>query len=429
MKSYFTVFCILLMFTLGTSIQANIIHVPADTSSIQGGINMAVDGDTVLVADAKYYENINFKGKKITVASHYLMDGDTSHISNTTISGSAPSHPDSGSVVYFISGEDTNSVLCGFTITGGTGTIATVYLDRIAAGIIVFQSGAKILHNKIEANTLNFGSIGGVGIGIEMIPSDITFVMDNEISNNTGISNGGYSFGGGIALRGDGGTCYIKNNNIHHNTISGNSVAGGGILAWLPGTTDEAKLIIENNSICYNEISLLNPPADALASGGGIACHTDARFIVRDNQINYNKVYGPSDLEGGGLSYWSLSVSDTNGLIINNEFIGNQVNQVSPSLKGGGGGMSISASPIISENIITNNVSNRAGGINLSHLQTNRKAFISKFEQNYSQIKSPVELAIRPVISKNIIRENTSLYSGGGIYLDAVSPLILKNIV
>ena len=99
-----------------------IINVPADQPTIQSAINASVDGDTVLVADGTYFENINFKSKAITVASHFLIDGDETHIDSTIINGSQPSHPDSGSVVFIEDSKDSNSVLCGFTITGGTGT-------------------------------------------------------------------------------------------------------------------------------------------------------------------------------------------------------------------------------------------------------------------------------------------------------------------
>jgi hypothetical protein len=100
------------------------------------------------VADGTYYENINFTGKAITVASHFINDGDTSHITNTIIDGSQPSHPDSATVVRFVSGEDTNSVICGFTITGGTG-IATTNA-RVSGGIGIYQSGAQINNNIID---------------------------------------------------------------------------------------------------------------------------------------------------------------------------------------------------------------------------------------------------------------------------------------
>ncbi|MGE5303950.1 MAG: hypothetical protein ACM3TN_11595, partial [Alphaproteobacteria bacterium] len=51
------------------SVQAATIHVPADQPTIQAAINSAVNSDTVLVAPGTYVENINFRGKAITVIS------------------------------------------------------------------------------------------------------------------------------------------------------------------------------------------------------------------------------------------------------------------------------------------------------------------------------------------------------------------------
>jgi hypothetical protein len=45
------------------------IHVPADQPTIQKAINVAANGDTVLVAPGTYVENIDFSGKVITVVS------------------------------------------------------------------------------------------------------------------------------------------------------------------------------------------------------------------------------------------------------------------------------------------------------------------------------------------------------------------------
>ena len=139
---------------LGFSLKANIINVPVDQPDIQAGINAASDGDTVLVADGIYIENINYLGKAITVASHFLTDGDTSHIANTVIDGSQPSHPDSGAVVTFISGEDTTSVLAGFTITGGSGTV--IANGKYGGGIHIFNSTATIRNNIINKITRRF---------------------------------------------------------------------------------------------------------------------------------------------------------------------------------------------------------------------------------------------------------------------------------
>ena len=119
---------------------AQIKYVPSDYSTIQAGIEAAGDGDTVLVAEGTYFENINFLGKPVTVASEFLMDGDTSHISKTIIDGSQYEDWKSASTVRMVSGEDTTSVLMGFTITGGKGTYVTdihadfnfIYLTQVA---------------------------------------------------------------------------------------------------------------------------------------------------------------------------------------------------------------------------------------------------------------------------------------------------------
>ncbi len=67
----------LLSLILITSLHARIIHVPGDKATIQGGINVAVDGDTVLVADGTYTgdgnRRIDFGGRAIVVVSMKIV--------------------------------------------------------------------------------------------------------------------------------------------------------------------------------------------------------------------------------------------------------------------------------------------------------------------------------------------------------------------
>jgi len=100
--------CALLLFPC--SAIAATIHVPADQSTIQAGIDAAFDGDLVLVSPGTYLENIDFLGKGITVQSEQGDD-------LTVIDGNQ-----NGSVVSFANGEPEDAVLDGFTIINGSGT-------------------------------------------------------------------------------------------------------------------------------------------------------------------------------------------------------------------------------------------------------------------------------------------------------------------
>ena len=71
------------IFTLHLS--AAIIHIPSDQPTIQAGIDVSVDTDTVLVTPGTYTENINFSGKNILVTSWYITASDSNHINQTII--------------------------------------------------------------------------------------------------------------------------------------------------------------------------------------------------------------------------------------------------------------------------------------------------------------------------------------------------------
>jgi len=92
-----------------------IIHVSNDANTIQIGINIAQKGDTILVDEGIYYENIKFRGKSVVVASHFIIDRDPDHILKTILNGSTSTNHDSASCVMF-HGEDSDAVLQGFTL-------------------------------------------------------------------------------------------------------------------------------------------------------------------------------------------------------------------------------------------------------------------------------------------------------------------------
>ena len=126
------------LFILNSICQADTIYVPGDYGSIQDAIIAANDGDEIMVDDGIYYENIYFLGKNITVKS---INGPE----NTIIDGSMLA-----SVVFFIYGETTQSIIDGFTIQNGVGTYISPSL--LGGGILCQDSSPIIRNNVIENN-------------------------------------------------------------------------------------------------------------------------------------------------------------------------------------------------------------------------------------------------------------------------------------
>ena len=77
-------------------------------ATIQHGIDVSIDGETVSVSAGTYVENINFNGKNIVVQGE--------NRGTTIIDGGQ-----NGSVVTFETTENTTAILSGFTITNGSG--------------------------------------------------------------------------------------------------------------------------------------------------------------------------------------------------------------------------------------------------------------------------------------------------------------------
>jgi len=167
---------IILLFSSPSLLSATVIHVPGDQPTIQAGIDAAVNGDTVLVADGTYTgddnRNLDFYGKAITVESengpeYCVIDCE-----------------DTGCGFYFNSGETAESRVEGFTITGGAGIYDYAYYR--GGGIYCRYSSPTISHCIFTGNTTSFGS-GLFCRGGELFITDCTFT-GNIASGGAGIA-------------------------------------------------------------------------------------------------------------------------------------------------------------------------------------------------------------------------------------------------
>lgn len=328
---------------------AQTLYVPADGyTSIQSAINDANDGDIIIVAEGTYRENINFLGKAVTVRS--ADPNDPNVVAVTIINGNEPDDPNYGSTVIFNSGEDINSVLSGFTITGGTGSWLPIawryngrFWNRCGGAVLCYNMSAPTISKNVFINN-SAGQGGGIYIyGDPVDPNDPSnppihispAITDNIFIDNSAIKEHGFvppdsnypanDHGDGGAIVGFQGCDAI----ITGNLIQSNHAAsyGGGIhlRQWSNG-------LIENNHIISNYSSL----------GGGIHITYNSSPTVRNNTIERNTA---GYFGGGGIYAYAWS----NPTIEQNVITGND------SVNGAGIAVYFSSEPVIRNNLIFKN--------------------------------------------------------------------------
>lgn len=279
------------------------IHIPADQPTIQAGIDAAHNGDTVLVSPATYYENIDFKGKAITVTS-------SGGSAVTTIDGGG-----NGPAVTFKTGEARSAVLSNLTIQHG-GNFETFSGNTVifeTGGIQISASAPTILNNIITLN--NCWAIHSADAGP---------LIQGNIISATQDPHGQCSFGGGsgIYISGDFVSAppfnndvpaAILGNTIENNVESGIEDAGGNgggaITIWGGGP------LIENNILRNNSSPGGSGGAINIQDGGG-----RGTFIIQ------NLIYGNSAGCGGGAIAFNTGFVSPPGfdvLVANNTIVDN----------------------------------------------------------------------------------------------------------
>ncbi len=255
--------------------------------TVQKGIDMVQDNGAVIVMPGTYYETIDFAGKKACVRSS--NPGDPNIVANTVIDANS-----SGTVVTFSSAEDTNSILSGFTITGGDTTL----------GGGIYINGASPI---IEKNVITNNSASSKGGGVYCQESSAT-IRYNKISNNHSFSVGGICFNSSFAVLynnlivnnsaeySSGVACIEGQPRIVNNTIVGNVAVNTFLSAsGLYIGSSSLSPIINNNIIGFND---------------GAPGLVDI-FGFDPNYFSYNNVYGHPD---GDYLSWSLPTPDQTGV-------------------------------------------------------------------------------------------------------------------
>ena len=214
-------------------------------ATIQTAIDSSNDGDTVLVAAGSYCDTINFVGKNIVVASHFIIDQDEAFVDSTILGITYDNYyngdcADFFDGIKFINGEDSSAVLTGFTITSTFGkspiqcvdssptlsylTVRNNYTNDNGGGAIYLINSNSNLENLIiKDNSKGSHNYGGAGIFTEnsFISINNSLIANNfssspphnedtltggivamnsilELDNNTFYGNSGEFYGGAI---------------------------------------------------------------------------------------------------------------------------------------------------------------------------------------------------------------------------------------
>ena len=347
-----------------------------DFTSIQEAIVSADDNDEIEVATGTYHEVIDFIGKAVRL---YSSNGPKV----TTIDGTGNYH-----VVQCISGEGPDTILEGFTITGGNAD-SEILSRGCGGGMYNEVSCNPTVTNCIFSN--NLARIGGAGMFNY-------YDCSPTITSCTFINNSGCLQGGGI-YNGE-----SSNPTVINCTFNSNSAIyyGGGMCNSKCSPT-------VNRCIFSNNITNID--------GGGMDNYYDSSPAVTGCTFIANSVIG----SGGGMRNSRRS----NPTVTDCTFIGNyadtngggmaNIENCSPAVRGcgfyenttsNGGGIYNDTStdnPIMTSCIFCNNTADNGGGI---------------FNNDSN-----------PIVINCTFYSNSALIDGGGLFNNSTSSPIVTNSI
>ena len=259
---------------------------PAPHATILAAINAAVSGDTIIVMEGTYVENINMSGKAITLRS--TNPGDPSVVLATIIDGGL-----AGSVIICNSGEDPNTVIDGFLVRNGTGTLGP-YSSYDGGGMYNYNGSSPTVSNCVfSGNSAYYG--GGMYNLNNSSPEVINCTFSDNIADRSG--GGMYNDMSSPVVS----NCVFSNNKSVYEGMIFDGSAGGGMVNWESSTEIRNCTFIANSTV-----------KTAFSSGGGVN-NTYSSVTVTNCTFGWN-----ISNRGGGMFNFDSSVTVSNCILWGN---------------------------------------------------------------------------------------------------------------
>ena len=408
----------------------------ADFATIQSALDNVPPGCSIVVAPGTYWEALEFPGTAIYLRS---QDGPET----TTISAGGV-----GSVLTFYNGDTRQTIVEGFTITGGTGTdLWTVAegkppkLEAYGGGAIIrFGSSPTLINLWFTDNSAIYGGA--------IYADDGTFVVDGCTFQNNDAD-----YGGAVLV-------YNTTPTIQNSTFEGNQAQYAAALYSVSGFVEVDECTFEGNratqlggAVAEAESTITVSDCvfqDNYAPDGGAFWASHGTFTLSDCSFvgNTAEIYGSAvstlgcvdstisrnlfqdnDFTGTDAGQGTLDLQQMDGLIIrDNTFLGNA------TTTGGGLSLADNTDTTVADNLFQSNTAETLGGAMVLFGSGEAAVEGNTFVDNTAQtgggaVECSTLEQVALELSSNIFQANASEADGGAILIKGACTATLTHNV
>ncbi|MEW6744906.1 MAG: right-handed parallel beta-helix repeat-containing protein [Planctomycetota bacterium] len=361
---------------------------------IRDAIEVAANGDTVLVLPGVYAGRLDFRGLAITLRSDADGDPSTHDLSpDVLIKGIG----DRYALVSFTTSEGRDSVLEGLTFPG-------------AANAAIWCNGSSPTIRKNTFKACQYGIRCDAGASPFVVANSFLesgLGISSSLSSPTIVENVFQDMGSAMSVS----TEAIILRNAISRCYRGIAAYGRALIVGNTLTGNESTGIYCSDAIVLSNVITAGSDASGTTYGGGI--RVTGSSLIADNRITGNAAY-----EGGGISV------ETQGRAILRH---NTILENTASNTGGGIFVGAGARPLIEGNTVAGNSAKRGGGITF-HSVAAGTVQDNVIMENLAVDGAGIMCAtVRTVeIRGNKITSNRASGRGGGIASNALGQLLIE---